>query len=401
MDVLWVTRLIPYPPFYGGDALYSSNLIEALAAAGVQMTVVCSDQGGGQPPEIPGVTWAIVPLPRRDRLGSLLRSAPSIVYRFSTPAIRQAVEAHLHRQWDAVVIDNLAMAHALSPGLAARPDPPIAYVSHNHESSLRAALARSVSTLSLRGLALRFDARKAARVEHDLVARSELVTTTTSDDLDRFRGAWPAKKFLVLTPGYAGAKMPARRIDEQTPRRILLLGSYGWIAKQLNLERFLDSANRSLEAAGIEVDVVGPMPPDLNVRLRSKFPRITLVGPVDDAAPYLARSRVGIVAEALGGGFKLKALDYMFNRLPIAALEGSMAGLPLQAGRDFLSFSTLDALVEGVVSVVDDLPRLNALQETAYQAGEERFAWPDRGRDLREALDALTKYNIPLEDSPG
>jgi hypothetical protein len=122
---------------------------------------------------------------------------------------------------------------------------------------------------------------------------------------------------------------------------------------------------------------------------------------VDDAAPYLARSRVGIVAEALGGGFKLKALDYMFNRLPIAALEGSMAGLPLQAGRDFLSFSTLDALVEGVVSVVDDLPRLNALQETAYQAGEERFAWPDRGRDLREALDALTKYNIPLEDSPG
>src|SRR3546814_10693449 len=31
-----------------------------------------------------------------------------------------------------------------------------------------------------------------------------------------------------------------------------------------------------------------------------------------------------------GGGFKLKALDYVFNRLPILALEGSVAGMPMQ-----------------------------------------------------------------------
>jgi hypothetical protein len=34
----------------------------------------------------------------------------------------------------------------------------------------------------------------------------------------------------------------------------------------------------------------------------------------------------------VSGGFKLKTLNYIFNRVPIAAIRGSIAGLPLTPG---------------------------------------------------------------------
>ena len=95
------------------------------------------------------------------------------------------------------------------------------------------------------------------------------------------------------------------------------------------------------------------------------------------------------MAEPEGGGFKLKCLDYVFNRVPMAVLEGSAAGLPLEPGEAYLRFDGMDALADGVLGVLDDLPRLNDLQERAYRSAEAAFDWEARGRALRDALAEL------------
>ena len=87
-----------------------------------------------------------------------------------------------------------------------------------------------------------------------------------------------------------------------------------------------------------------------------------------------------------GGGFKLKTLDYIFNRVPIAAMKGSMAGLPLTPGLHYLSFDSMWKLAQGIVAVIDDIARLNSMQQAAYEQCDTGFDWSDRGRTLFGAI---------------
>jgi hypothetical protein len=59
------------------------------------------------------------------------------------------------------------------------------------------------------------------------------------------------------------------------------------------------------------------------------------------------------------------------------------------SGESILEFPDITRLVEGVIVAIDDLARLNALQEAAFRACQGRFAWADRGRALADTLTAL------------
>jgi hypothetical protein len=107
---------------------------------------------------------------------------------------------------------------------------------------------------------------------------------------------------------------------------------------------------------------------------------------------------MGLVIEETGGGFKNKALDYIFNRVPIAAITGSMTGLPLTPGQDYLCFESMRELAQGVAAVIDDIERLNSLQQAAYQKCKSSFDWTDRGRALRNAIQqAISRQPAPGE----
>jgi hypothetical protein len=108
------------------------------------------------------------------------------------------------------------------------------------------------------------------------------------------------------------------------------------------------------------------------------------LGFVEDLEPIFRSVRIGIVAERTGGGFKLKTLDYIFSRVPIAAIRGSIAGLPLTPGFYYLSFESMPE--HAVAGIIDDIERLNSLQQAAYKKCESGFDWSDRGRTLCNAI---------------
>jgi polysaccharide biosynthesis protein PslH len=90
------------------------------------------------------------------------------------------------------------------------------------------------------------------------------------------------------------------------------------------------------------------------------------------------RGRLGLVIEKTGGGFKLKTLDYIFNRVPMAAIKGNISGLPLTPGLHYLSFESMRELAQGVVAVIDDVERLNSMQQAAFEKCESGFERPRR-----------------------
>jgi hypothetical protein len=129
----------------------------------------------------------------------------------------------------------------------------------------------------------------------------------------------------------------------------VLFGSALWLAKQMNLIEFVEAADELFARQQIELWVVGRVPDHMQGR---KVRATRFLGFLEDPQPIFRTARMGIVPERTGGGFKLKTLDYIFNRIPIAALNGSTAGLPLMPGLHYLSFQSIPELAQGVAGPI-------------------------------------------------
>jgi glycosyltransferase involved in cell wall biosynthesis len=246
----------------------------------------------------------------------------------------------------------------------------------------------------VRKIGLSVDAAKADRLEKKLIRKSNLVSAITAEDLRCFGGL---DKIVLLTPGYAGRHVACRKIDDATPRRALILGTAIWLAKQMNLIEFMAAADELFHQLQIELWVVGNVADHLQAQ--NHFRAIRFLGFVEDLQPIFRSVRLGIVAERTGGGFKLKTLDYIFNRVPMATIRGGIAGLPLTPGLHYLSFASVQELAQGVVAVIDDIQRLNSLQQAAYEKCESGFDWSDRGRSLYNAIRQAMNRRPPAERS--
>jgi glycosyltransferase involved in cell wall biosynthesis len=157
----------------------------------------------------------------------------------------------------------------------------------------------------------------------------------------------------------------------------------------MNLEEFVSVADPVFAARGVELQVIGSGKESFFKQISRRVAATSFTGTVDSASPYLQQARVAIVPERNGGGFKLKVLEYVFNRMPILALEGSVAGVPLNRNESILLFSDQAALAEGVLRAIDDCERLNSLQDAAFDACCDKFNWSSRGRQLMTAFSTL------------
>jgi polysaccharide biosynthesis protein PslH len=222
-----------------------------------------------------------------------------------------------------------------------------------------------------------------------VVAAADLVTVISDDDGDRFRAEAPSVTLLTVPPGYGGERLPDRVIDASVPRRAVIVGNLDWHVKQMNLLRFLEVADERFAAAAAEIVVVGPVPDEFRSSVQGWAKATTFRGRVESLDAELAGARVGLVAEPAGGGFKLKGLDYVFRRVPVAVLAGSMTGMPLVTGRSMLECADNLSLAMEALAAIDDLPRLNALQREAFDATARAFDWDVSGTTLHAAIAEL------------
>ncbi|MDA7921806.1 hypothetical protein N9B73_08620 [Verrucomicrobiales bacterium] len=191
-------------------------------------------------------------------------------------------------------------------------DPVIVYLSHNHEAKIRREIAKNSKASFPHKLALQLDAEKYARQEEMLCREVDLVTAITETEVEAYRENFPSQHYISLTPGYEG-ESHIRRISEATPRRVAISGSFEWVAKRINLERFLEQAASPLLAAGIELQIVGKADDDYRQAILDQFPGVDMVGRVPEMTPFLLDARMGLIVEEFGGGFKLKTLEYIFS----------------------------------------------------------------------------------------
>ena len=392
---LWLARELPFPQGTG-DKIYSGNLAKALAEAGADLTLV-GIQPASDPP-VPldwSIKWNIVPGEARSTLRSLLSTMPMVAAAYATREYRKKITELAKDEWDFVVFDQYGLGWTLPPFLSEMPgvkSSVLVYVAHNHESTLLKSLYRDFRGSFAKRLVLWQNYLKAKSFEQNLTSRVDLITAITEEDANKFRRDAPDTNVVVLKPGYAGPVSSREAITADTPRRVILVGSFHWIAKQENLRQFVAIADPVFAAKGIELQIVGSIPPAFAAELTRSTAATSVTGFVTSIEPYMEAARIAVVPEMIGGGFKLKFLDYIFSRTPVATLSNAAAGLPKDVLDAMLCRDTLDCLVSDIGDLIDRLPKLNAMQETALSKAEALFRWEDRGIALLTAIQDCQKF---------
>lgn len=384
MQCLWITLADPEPAT-NGQLIYSKGLIEAACDAGASLTVIglARPQTSRSLIDPCGIVWRLGREQPKSSLQRLVLRDPGAAARVA-PEMVQALEGALTEQsWDAIVFDSICAGWALDRVMrhrrqSTRP-PHIVYIAHNHEITAARRIARDARGLNR--LLKAIDRAKVIGLERRLIASADLLTSNTPDDCRLFAADRGNRPVAFLPPGYGGPRLIARSIDAAVPRRAILVGSLDWAPKRVSLEAFLDAGAVILAKAGVDLQIVGEVETAYLAKLRQRFPSVEFTGPVPDIRPHMAGARLALVPDLLGG-FKLKGLDYAFNRLPILAMRVALPGMPLRDGHSIGLFDSHRVLAEGVAAMIDDFPRLNAWHERAYTACADRFDWKRIGRHL-------------------
>jgi len=378
MDCLWLTLAYVDPPT-NGQLIYSKGLMDSVARAGVRLT-----SWAMRPSRNPPADLRDVPMQPGTRLQRVLSADPVVGGHGRSIAAARAIGQTLAaRRFDAVVFDSISAGWALSlvehHRRTASSPPRLVYLAHNHEITVARRIVQTAS--GPMRLVRALEALKVIRLERRLIAAADLLTSNTPEDCQAFAAEPMAPPVAFLPPGYDGPRVHARRIDADTPRRVVIVGSFDWQPKRTSLESFLQAGALMLARAGIGLQVVGAAEESYLAGMRQRFPTVEFTGPVDDVRPYMAQARLALVPDQLGG-FKLKGLDYVFARLPILAMRIALPGMPLQDGLSFGLFDSHVAMAEGIVAVIDDFATLNARHERAYAACDREFDWDRIGRSL-------------------
>lgn len=389
---LWVARDIPYP-LDTGAKVYSAKLAESLAGEGASVRFLGLGTTDAVPRDVPNMEWLGVPGSRGNELKALFSTLPNGAAIDATRAYKRLLIRQLREHWDAIVMDTYgagwALRHCLRGTAGATRRPVLVHVSHNDEEAVWHGMSRQQGvSLPLR-LAAWQNYLKVRALERQLLRTVDLFTAITDEDRVALSARTRSVPALTLTPGYAGESVGPRTLTAATPRRVILVGSFHWVIKQENLRRFLELADPLFERAGIGIDIVGLVPDGLRAQLQQRCRVTRFHGFVDDMAPLLDQARMAVVPEVMGGGFKLKFLDYFFARLPVATLTQAAAGLPDSLRAQTLVGTDLPQLIQLMIVHMDELELLNRMQRRAALLAAELFRWQDRGRQLGQAIAQL------------
>ncbi len=363
--LLWLSGeyLIPAD---SGLYRYSLDMMTALTEMGHDVHAIGRRRSPESVDRYPD-NWTLLPYRRPPMWRKMLHHLPVKVVEVWAQDYEDAVRETLSSfRPDVVLFDHLRTGAALD---VAGGQVPTIYVSQNDEALVKAKMVPAAS--GIRKPALWVDMMKIKRFEDRLLRECEGVSAISLADVETFRARGTKGSVVHTLPSYRGMRRATRKIDQTTPRRVAMISTLYWGAKIDNMVMALRGLKPAIEA-GVEVVVFtgGYQPPP---EISAQYPTVRFEGFVEDFDAELNDCRIGVVYEPVGGGFKMKTLDFIFHRVPLVTGDTSAASLPLTPGVDVEQARDEAELGRVVLSMIDDIDRLNQLQEAAFSTCQSLF----------------------------
>jgi len=401
MSLIWLSHFIPYPP-RGGAYQRSFHLLreaarnhevmlvafnrpavnaETLTAYTAELRKFCAHVEFWELPFAwKGLRWWTTLL--TNTVSKLPHSCE--VYRSSSLLARW--EGMLREHPDALLhIDSSDLAVFAQAAQGRR----ILLNHHNCESAMAFRRA-SVEPNRAKKVFLLSEARKHARLEHELCPAVTVNAVVSPEDSESLRAQAPSARIIVVGNGTDTAYfLPDPKATKDDT--LVFTGMLNWYPNVSGLRFFREQIWPKVkqQVAGVKCIVAG-MNPVQEIRMwAASDPSVTLVDSPADIRPSLASGAVYFCPIIDGGGTRLKLLDAMSAGKGIVTTRVGAEGLGVENRKQALVADSDDEFLQYTLELLSNRSLCTSLGQNAREFVERHYAWNVIGRSLDAAYGLL------------
>jgi glycosyltransferase involved in cell wall biosynthesis len=236
------------------------------------------------------------------------------------------------------------------------------------------------------------EASRLERIETEAYRRFETILTVTASDAEVLRGihAYEGKKILPLPLALDLSVFSPGTFDRE-PDRILFLGSFHSDFNRDALRYFASDVFPSIrrEIPGAVLEVVGHGADD---SLREEAGEgVEFTGGVEDIVPYLGRCSLMVLPLRFSGGVRIRMMEAAAMGTAVVSTPAGVAGMGLEAGRDYLEAADSGSMADSVVSLLRD-------SDEALRLGGNARRWAERSISMEDYPDRLDAMLAAVRD---
>jgi glycosyltransferase involved in cell wall biosynthesis len=277
---------------------------------------------------------------------------------------------------DLIHFDALHTAYYAAELKKRFPRIPMVLREHNVESTIMERMALEDSSALKRAIYAE-QARRLVRYEADMLRHFARILAITPVDATRLHDMWadvPARIVPVGTD--LQERLPPRTaVGDGEVVRLLHIAAMDWLPNQQGLDWFLAEVLPLLDGLGrpFIVDIIGKGMPDRYLRLAD--PRIRVHGFVDNLAPFLRQGYLAVVPLHVGGGMRVKILDYMAKGVPVVATSVAAEGISDGADRSICVVDGAAAFANAIASLMADPEAAERQRAVAFELVRRKYGW--------------------------
>jgi glycosyltransferase involved in cell wall biosynthesis len=304
-------------------------------------------------------------------------------------ALIERLMKELH--YDIVHIDH---AHMGKYGLwmKERYKTPIVIRQHNYETLIYERFAENEKNL-LKKLVARIHGKRLRKEEARFLKAFDAVIPITNEDEGLMKRDVPEATYYTIPAG-VDIDYYQPSTSEEIPNSILWIGGINWLPN-LDAIEFFAKEILPLVVKGVPdatFDIVGEKTDRLQHLVKSGVNNIRLHGRVPDIRPFMARSAVMICPLRVGGGMRLKLLDFFASGKAVVSTHIGAEGNAARDGEEILLRDDKESFAEAVILLLKDPELRKKLGAKARDLAEREYSWDTIGRRFCEVYEKVIQH---------
>jgi glycosyltransferase involved in cell wall biosynthesis len=253
---------------------------------------------------------------------------------------------------------------------------PVVLFEHNVEHEIWKRL-HDTERRSWRRVLLALEWRKVRRCEARACAEASLTLSVSEVDRRCLAAAADGARIEAIPTGVDTQFFRPRPAAER-PGHLAFSGSMDWYPNEDGILDFLERAWPRIRerAPHATLTVVGRNPRKHLRRAAAAAGGVTVTGTVDDIRPFVARAALYVAPLRVGGGTRLKLFEALAMGKAVVATRVAAEGLPMVPGLHYIAADSPADFAAGVLELLADPSRREALGAAGRRLVEERYSWP-------------------------
>lgn len=290
--------------------------------------------------------------------------------RKTSQMIKKVTEILQEEKYDAIFVNMFRLSYLIEyikefPGTKI-------FISHNLETQLSHS-TYIYQNNPIKKLAYYLDYLKTQYYEKKYITQFDYITTICDVDKELFKKFIPNKPIEVLPPviNIDNCNIDTKKVEN----KFIICGAFHWGPKYVNLKLLLNASNISkFKETKYELMIVGRANQADVDYVNKNFPGIHMTGPVESVVPYYEKSRIAIVPELVGGGFKLKIAEAVQYSKPIVAIKGSVTDRTMVPGTHYIEAETFEDLISKSIELMQNSKLQSELVYNARELFRNRYS---------------------------